>query len=68
MRDAFGQRGAVVGSQKGGWACARNDRKRSGAVGTQAGGSGQAKRSETKGGVLIAPYLHTCEVYMWCSA
>ena len=63
MWDAFGQRGAVVSSQKGG-----NDRKRSGAVRTQAGGSGQAKRSETKGGVLIALYLHTCEVYIRCSA
>ena len=40
----------------------------SGAVGTQAGGSGQAKRSETRGGVLIALYLDTCERYIRCGA
>ena len=33
-----------------------------GAVGTQAGGSGQVKRSETRGGVLIAEYLSTQKV------
>ena len=51
---AFGQRGAVVSSWKGCRAHAHDDQGQSGAVGKQAGRSGQAKQNEMRGGVLIA--------------
>ena len=60
MYTAFGQGARWSARERVLGACARRP-EWSGAIGTQAGGSGQAKRNETKGGVLIAEYLGTWE-------